>query len=185
MSSTLTFAFGTGKKNIFSNCFSAISFDHTTGDQSIKGFKKGTNFKTLLETYLLPFDKIEHDNIEVVFKSQRVAKSFSEKNSALIPTEWKIKSLEGMQILKLQDSKFDENALHAILLELLGSENLNVSVLSKTNKEILEDLVTNIDDALTQSLLVGIAKQPIIYDMSKCFLPLSKKAEAYLNQTKK
>ena len=182
---TLTFSFGNGKKNIFSNCFVAISFDSTTGQQTVKGFKKGHSVRTLLQEYIVSFKKDDYDSIEFIFKSKRVAKTFSEYNKSLLSPDWKIKSLEGMQILKLQDSKFDENALHAILLESLGSGILDLSFLSKTDREILEDLVPNIDDSLSQSLLVGIAKQPIIYDMTKCFSPLSNEARAYLKIMKR
>jgi hypothetical protein len=183
MSLSITFAFGCSKKNITSSCFCALSFDHTKGKQAIKGFKKGQNIKQILETFIVPFPKDHYDKIELMFKSQRVAKSFQEQH--YIPPEWKIKSLEGLQILKIENSKFDENAIHSILLESLSSENMDISDLTKTEREVLIDLVPNLEDALTQSLLVGIAKQPKAYDLSKCFVPLSADAKTYLTQMKK
>jgi len=183
MAISITFAFGSSKKNIFSNCFSALAFDHVKGKQTIKGFKKGQNIKQLLDNFIVPFAKDEYDKIEIIFKSQRVAKSFQEQHYT--PPEWKIKSLEGLQILKIENSKFDENSIYAILLESLSTENLDITNLTKTEREVLIDLVPNLDDALTQSLLVGIAKQPKMLDLSKCFAPLSKDVETYLQQTKK
>jgi hypothetical protein len=185
MSCSIIFSFGSGKKNIFSNCFSVIGFDHETGKQSILGFKKGQNLHLLFNDYVVPFGKLAEDSIEIIFKSQRVAKNFNNTINKTCPSEWKVRSLEGMQILKLQDSQFDEYALHAILLESLSSRFLDISKLNQTDKEILLDLVSNIDDSLTQSLLVGIAKQPIIYDMNKCFAPLSEKAKTYLKTQKR
>jgi hypothetical protein len=177
MSKSLTFSFGSGKQDIFSNCFSVISFDNVTGNQAIKGFKKGTNVQHLLKTYILTFNTDGYDCLEIIFKSQRVAKFFAEEND--IPSNFKVKSLEGMQLLKLENSKFDENAIHAILRESLGTRHLDIDSLTKTDSEILEDLVSDINDSLTQSLLVGITKQPKIHNMSNCFGTISDAAKQY------
>jgi len=162
MSQALIFGIGTSSQNINIVGAAAFTFNSENKSFALIGFKKAGTLKQLLDDFILNYKITEDIKPSIVFRSGKVATFFKRNNKDSIPESFKIRSLDNIDTFS-----WDLNNLYAVLIEAIGCGFLALEGLSKTQKEIIERSIQDSNDVLTQSLIVGTAQPPKIYDFSE------------------
>jgi hypothetical protein len=156
MNKTLIIGMGSSPKNIDIQCAVSMYYDYESNKYELLDFYKSKEVKELFESFILP--SIEKNNIEshVTFKSSKVKDFFSNEYSSLL-----FASEPCVMFHSLQDSKdyiFEPSETYQVLGDSLTYGIIDATSLNKTKKELLDTSLKDIDDVLTQALLVATAK---------------------------
>jgi hypothetical protein len=135
-----------------------VEYDSKDKFFSVLQFNRLSNLEQLLEQFLSRDNIGSYRKINIVFKNNRIAKFFKNKSQKRLPKHCKILSLDLDKNLT-----FDQTAFYSILIESLSCQYLRLEQLSKSQKEILQRALVDVNDALTQSIMVATCRNPKIY----------------------
>ena len=174
MNQVLLFGMGSSRLNFQLKCVSAILYDFDTLKYDILGFFKSIDTHELLTKFiyyvaeeqrdlykrsirrrkgvLIPESASEKLNSHIIFKSRAQAIFFIKEHS-INTNDFEVRYLE-------QKVDKEDNEIFQFLIENLSYGKIFTGNLNKSSRDILEKAIKDIDDALTQSLLVATAKQP-------------------------